>query len=73
MDVMMVLAICGFAVICGGVGMRIAAGKQRSPLLWALVGLVFNVVGLLVLVVMPQHRERVDLVTRAHGARTAAA
>jgi hypothetical protein len=54
----MIVAICGFAVLCGAVNMKIAAGKQRDPLLWALVGLLFNVVGLLVAIVMPRHQEK---------------
>jgi hypothetical protein len=54
----MIVAICGFAVLCGAVNIKIAAGKQRDPLLWALVGLVFNVVGLLVAIVVPRHREK---------------
>lgn len=58
MDTTMVIAICGFAVVCGAVSMKIAVGKDRNPSLWAIVGLVFNIPGLLVAVFVPPHVER---------------
>jgi hypothetical protein len=57
MDTSMVIAICGFAVVSGAVSMKIAAGKDRNPSLWAIVGLVFNIPGLLAAVFMPPHHE----------------
>jgi hypothetical protein len=57
MDTSMVIAICGFAVVCGAVSMKIAAGKDRNPSLWAIVGLVFNIPGLLAAVFVPPHVE----------------
>ena len=56
MDVMLIIAIIGLAAICCGVSVKIAAGKGRSPLLWGLVGLVLNLLGLLVVVVVPGHK-----------------
>ena len=58
MDVMMIIAVAGFALLCCAVSIRIAAGKQRSPLLWGLVELLFNLVGLLVIVMLPRHGAR---------------
>lgn len=56
MDAVMIVAVVGFAVLCGAVSLKIAAGKGRSPVLWGLVGLVFNLPGLLVAVVVPKAR-----------------
>jgi hypothetical protein len=75
----MIVAICGFAIICGAVSMKIAAGKQRNPSLWAIVGLTFNIPGLLVVALVPAHVEkpRVEAPakepSRARGAKAAVA
>lgn len=61
MDAVMIVAVVGFAALCGAVSFKIAAGKGRNPLLWGLVGLVFNLLGMLVVVVVP----------RTHTARAA--
>lgn len=58
MDVMMIVAIVGFAVLCGAVSMKIAAGKGRNPIVWGAVGLVLNLPGLLIVLVVPRHNER---------------
>ena len=56
MDVMLIIGIVGLAAICCGVSVKIAVGKGRSPLVWGLVGLLLNLLGLLVVVVVPSHR-----------------
>ena len=56
MDVMLVIAIVGLALTCCGVSVKIAAGKGRAPILWGLVGLLLNLLGLLVVVVLPRHK-----------------
>ena len=58
MDVLMIVAIGGFAVLCGVVSMKIAAGKGRSPFVWGLTGLVLNLAGLLIVLVVPRAGER---------------
>jgi len=79
MDVMLVIAIVGLALICCGVSVKIAAGKGRAPVLWGLVGLFLNLLGLLVVVVLPRHRTAPAPVSTTgseappHGARTAVA
>jgi len=79
MDGMMVVAICGCAVVCAGVSMKIAAGRGRNPLLWGAVGLVFNLPGLAVTLFLPKrvHKPRIEACSDAsitgHGPRAAVA
>jgi len=58
MDVVLIVAIVGFAVLCGAVSMKIAAGKGRNPVVWGAIGLILNLPGLLIVVVVPSHDER---------------
>ncbi|GEM_PF-2887874 len=58
MDIVLIVAIVGFAVLCGAVSMKIAAGKGRNPIVWGAVGLVVNLPGLLIVVVVPRHDQR---------------
>lgn len=57
MDVLMIIAIVGFAVLCGGVSTKIAAGKGRNPLAWGTAGLVLNLLGLLIVIVVPSRAD----------------
>lgn len=56
MDALLIIAICLLAVLCCGVSVKIAIGKRRSPVLWGLVGLLLNLLGLLIVVFVPGHR-----------------
>jgi hypothetical protein len=49
----MILAICGLALVCAGVAVRIALGKGRNPVLWGVFGLLLSLVSLVVVTVLP--------------------
>ena len=53
MDAMMIVSVCLIALLSSGVSAKIAAGKCRNPLLWGAIGLVFSLVGLLLVTVVP--------------------
>lgn len=72
MDVLMIIAIGGLAVLCCVVSAKIAAGKGRSRFVWGLAGLLLNLAGLLFIVVMPRagrRRTRPSIECRTPDAR----
>jgi hypothetical protein len=56
MDVAMILAICGLAVVCAGVTVKIALGKGRNPVIWGVFGLLLSLVSLVVVTVLPANK-----------------
>jgi hypothetical protein len=59
MDATMVLAVCGFALLSGTASWKMAAGKSRRVWLWTTLGIVFSVPGMLLVALLPVHREKV--------------
>jgi len=55
MDAMMIVAVGGFALLSGAASWKMAAGKSRRVWLWATVGMLFNVPGMLVVAALPVH------------------
>ena len=56
MDATMIMALCGFALLSGTASWRMAIGKSRRIWLWTAVGVLANVPGMLLLVILPVHR-----------------
>ena len=53
MDAMMIVAVCGFALLSAAASWKMAVGKSRRAWLWAAIGLVLNVPGMLTVAVLP--------------------
>ena len=53
MDAMMIVAVCGFALLSAAASWKMAEGKSRRAWLWAAIGLVLNVPGMLTVAVLP--------------------
>jgi uncharacterized membrane protein len=62
MDATMVLAVCGFALLSGTASWKMAAGKSRRVWLWAALGAILNVPGMLLIAFLPVHRAKVAAV-----------
>ena len=56
MDVAMILAVSGLALVCAGVAVKIALGKGRNPVLWGVCGLLLSLVSLVIVTVLPASR-----------------
>ena len=52
---MMIVAVGGFALLSEAASWKMAAGKSRRVWLWATVGMLFNVPGMLVVAALPVH------------------
>jgi hypothetical protein len=59
MDAMMIVAVCLFALLSGAVSWKIASGKSRRAWLWTIVGIVFNLPGMMLAAFVPVHRPAV--------------
>jgi hypothetical protein len=53
MDATMIAAACGLALVSGVASWHMALGKSRRVWLWTAIGVLFNLPGMLLLVVMP--------------------
>jgi hypothetical protein len=58
MDALMIIGICGWAVLSGFASYKMAAGKSRSIRLWTSIGLLFNVPGMLLVAFLPVNEQK---------------
>jgi hypothetical protein len=58
LDPLMIMGLCGWALLSGLAGCKLAAAKSRCVWLWTSLGLLLNVPGVLVLALLPVRRAK---------------